>query len=204
MLLAWTLGIWTMWLKAHINLPLAGNKRTGEVPRGATALLHLASTMQNDISAAGIDPTPLTDDQLKYEIRQRVKGGGMVWLESADASNTNPLDGTVDVVPTASTTTTKPEVLLGVFLWKRTKELKWVLITLILYFAATVYGLITLDPIAWPTFAVSWLCCFGLYGFLFARRMRWLLWVYVPLSCTLGTAVVFMARRAIWMELRHS
>jgi hypothetical protein len=197
MLLAWTLGIWAIWLKAHINLPLANKKHTGEVPKGWTALLHLASTMQNDLSMAGIDPTSLTDGQLRYEIRQRVRGGGMIWLESADASNADPLDVTVHVVATARTTTTRPEVLLGRFLWQKTKELKWVLLTLIPYFAATVYGVINRRN--WPTFVISWLCCFGVYGFLFAGRMRWLLWVYVPCSCTLGTVTIFMAQRAIFL-----
>ncbi|EAQ83158.1 predicted protein [Chaetomium globosum CBS 148.51] len=197
LLLAWTLGIWAIWLKAHINLPLASNKHAGEVPRGRIALLHLAFAMQRDLSVAGIDPTPMTDGQLGREIHQRVKGGGMVWLASADGLDTDPLDGTIT---TAITDTRKPDVLLGGFLWQKTKELKWVLLAFISYFSATVYGATCLYALAWPLFVVSWLCCFGLYGFFFAGRMRWLLWVYVPCTCILGTVVTFMARRALFMK----
>jgi hypothetical protein len=188
MLLVWTIGIWAVWLKAHINLPLDRKQHAGEVPRGRTALLHLASTMQNDLSTAGIDPTPLTDGQLGREIHQHVKGGGMVWLQSADESNSGPqVDGTVDI---AIASTEKPEVLLGGFLWQKTKELKWVILALISYLTATTYGAMDFRVGGWPMFVISWLCCFGLYGFLFAGRMRWLLWVYVPCSFTLGTVLI--------------
>ena len=35
LLLVWIIGIWAVWLKAHINLPLDGDQHAaGEVPTG--------------------------------------------------------------------------------------------------------------------------------------------------------------------------
>ncbi|KAH6847173.1 hypothetical protein B0I37DRAFT_353948 [Chaetomium sp. MPI-CAGE-AT-0009] len=119
MLLVWTVGIWAVRPKAHLNLPLDKNKHSGEVPRGWTALLHLALKTQRDLSAAGIDPTSLTNDQLRLEIHKRLNGG-MVCFES-DEHHTKSLP---DTITTTIQITRKPEISLGCFLWQKTKELK--------------------------------------------------------------------------------
>ncbi|KAK4042024.1 hypothetical protein C8A01DRAFT_44913 [Parachaetomium inaequale] len=155
LLFLWTLGIWMVWLKAHINLPLGEYKDSGEVPTGWKSLLHLASAMQRDLAAADIDPTAMSDGQLRAELRRHVKGG-TVSFES----------------PTA-TTATKPDIPLGRFLRQKTKERKWWVVLFVLYFLATCLALLIL--------AISWLCWFGVYAFLFVGRMKWL-WVYLPCS----------------------
>ncbi|KAG7291861.1 hypothetical protein NEMBOFW57_001883 [Staphylotrichum longicolle] len=68
-LLIWTIGIWMVWFKARIN------QLSGEVPNGWKGLLHLASSMKSDLSATGIDPTALSDDQLRVEIQRHLQGG---------------------------------------------------------------------------------------------------------------------------------
>jgi hypothetical protein len=174
-LLAWTLAIWLVWLKAHINLPLGECKQSGEVPRGWRGLLHLASVMQRDLSAADVDPAALTEDQLHVEIRRRVNGG-TVSFETA--TNT-------------ATAAIKPDVPLGGFLWRKTRELKWRVGAFLVHFGITLavflWGCAAWSsPRGWLVFAASWLGCLGPYVLLFVgRRRKWLVWLYLPCSCAL-------------------
>ncbi|KAK3291978.1 uncharacterized protein B0H64DRAFT_420169 [Chaetomium fimeti] len=149
----------------------------GEAPRGLTALLHLASKMHSELSAAGIDPKSLTDDQLRLEIDRRVNGG-MVYFESDAPETKSPADTMATVVPI----TRKAEASMGCFLWEKTKELRWLILAFIAYFGANIYGIILLPS------------CFGLYGFVFVKRLKWLLWVYLPCSCILITVTIIMAQ----------
>jgi Mn2+/Fe2+ NRAMP family transporter len=123
--------------------------------------------MQSDLVAADIDPTPMSDDKLRAELRRHAKSG-MVSFESSTA-----------------TTATKPEIPLGRFLRQKKKELKWWVVVFVIYFLAacvslTFYALST-RPVNWVTMVISWLCCFGVYAFLFVGRLKGL-WLYVPCS----------------------
>jgi hypothetical protein len=179
-LLAWTLGVWLVWLKAHINLPLGACKESGEVPRGWRGLLHLASVMQRDLSRADIDPTTLTEDELHAEISRRVKGG-MVSFE------TTPSSAAVDM---------KPDIALGGFLWQKTRELKWRVGVFLLHFGIALVVFIWAcgfrpSPRSLLVFVGSWLACLGPYVFLFVgRRRKWVLWLYLSCSCALAVVAL--------------
>ncbi|KAK4225139.1 hypothetical protein QBC38DRAFT_531377 [Podospora fimiseda] len=68
LLILWTIGTWTMWFKAHLNRP-------SRLPKNWKRLLHLTSTMREELIASGIDPKTLTDQQLAAHIQERLNGG---------------------------------------------------------------------------------------------------------------------------------
>ncbi|KAK0653027.1 hypothetical protein B0T16DRAFT_110220 [Cercophora newfieldiana] len=72
----WTIGLYIMWLKSAVQLPLKGSP---EVPRGWRALIHLGETIRRDLDRRGIDPDKLTDRQLKTEIRKQLHGGSVTF-----------------------------------------------------------------------------------------------------------------------------
>lgn len=80
--LLWTLGLYVMWLKSRVQLPLRGSP---EVPRGWRALIHLGETMRRELDRRGIDPEKLTDRQLRREIRKQLHGGSVTFDEAVQA-----------------------------------------------------------------------------------------------------------------------
>ncbi|KAK0615261.1 hypothetical protein B0T17DRAFT_646969 [Bombardia bombarda] len=73
-ILIWSVGIFIMWLKSHLQLPLKG---TPEVPRGWRALMELAESISRELRMNGIEPRSLTDRQLKRQIYKQLKGGSV-------------------------------------------------------------------------------------------------------------------------------
>ncbi|KAL7627902.1 hypothetical protein AAE478_002097 [Parahypoxylon ruwenzoriense] len=74
LLVIWTFGTYTMWLKARLQLPLQGQ---AEVPKGWRSVLILAETVSKQLKEAGIDPHSLTDRKLKGEIKKHLRGGSV-------------------------------------------------------------------------------------------------------------------------------
>lgn len=178
MLLVWTLGIWLVWLKTRIHVPLDGHRDGGEVPRGWKSLLHLASTMQRDLSAADISPALLTDGQLQAEMRRRFKGGRVLLEPRPDAF---------------AITAPEPGDPLPGFLWQKINEQKWCVLACILHFGLSFCAALSGALLQrWVLFSISWLNGLIPYAFLFfGRRKLWLLWLYLPCTCTLA-AVTFL------------
>lgn len=59
-----------MWLKAHFKLPLIGYP---EIPRGWRCVLLLAEAIRKELVEADIDPSSLTDQELKDKIREHLQ-----------------------------------------------------------------------------------------------------------------------------------
>lgn len=78
-----------MWLTAQFNFPIEGYP---EVPRGWKCLLHMAKNMSTELILANIDPTTMTDEQLKTEVRLHLKGGAI----SFDIPNERDFVGLLD------------------------------------------------------------------------------------------------------------
>lgn len=79
--LLWGVGLYIIWLKSRIQLPLRGSR---EVPRGWRALIHLAETMRTDLDRHGIDPANMTDRELKTWIHKNTNGGAVTFQNSDD------------------------------------------------------------------------------------------------------------------------
>ncbi|KAK3987145.1 hypothetical protein QBC44DRAFT_372434 [Cladorrhinum sp. PSN332] len=72
LILMWTLGIFLIWLKAEINLPLPGHQ---EVPRGWLSLLQMADSLRTECVDSDISVTHTTDSVLKREVPKTINGG---------------------------------------------------------------------------------------------------------------------------------
>ncbi|KAK7422060.1 hypothetical protein QQX98_001802 [Neonectria punicea] len=75
-LLMWTIGIYTMWLKARLTLSLNGHPGTAH---GWKCLLQLAVVMEKQLEDASIDSSVLSESELNAEIRKLLEGG---WVSS--------------------------------------------------------------------------------------------------------------------------
>ncbi|KAK0615263.1 hypothetical protein B0T17DRAFT_602313 [Bombardia bombarda] len=73
-LVLWSVGLYLVWLKANMQLPLEGMP---EVPRGWMALIILGDAIRAELSAQEIDPSSLTDDELKKKISEHLRGGAV-------------------------------------------------------------------------------------------------------------------------------
>ncbi|KAI3327382.1 hypothetical protein HD806DRAFT_486918 [Xylariaceae sp. AK1471] len=78
-LLSWTLGTCILWLKSHFLLPFQDEL---EVPRGYTALLLFADTIDEQLSGAGFDTQFLTNNQFNTEIQKSLQGGAISFKAS--------------------------------------------------------------------------------------------------------------------------
>ncbi|KAK0716380.1 hypothetical protein B0H67DRAFT_667261 [Lasiosphaeris hirsuta] len=58
----WTIGLYIMYLAAHLQLPLMD---TPEIPRGWRAVVRLGETIRRELDSHGIDPESLIDKQPK-------------------------------------------------------------------------------------------------------------------------------------------
>lgn len=68
----YTMGIFTMWLGSHITM----RKRGMRVVSGEfRAVYELATAMRKQLSQINKDPSTLTEQQLKHNIRKRLRGG---------------------------------------------------------------------------------------------------------------------------------
>ncbi|KAI8630873.1 hypothetical protein F5Y19DRAFT_473993 [Xylariaceae sp. FL1651] len=71
-LLVWTFGTCILWLKSYFRLPFQAQL---EVPRGYTALLLIAETIEEQLDQVGLDAISLTNRQMKAEIQKSLQGG---------------------------------------------------------------------------------------------------------------------------------
>lgn len=74
LLILWTVGVFIMWHKTHLKLPLS---EYPEVPRGWEAVRELSHAMDKGFDGYGVDADGVTDANLKNEIRRRMKGGSI-------------------------------------------------------------------------------------------------------------------------------
>ncbi|XXH01707.1 hypothetical protein Hte_008068 [Hypoxylon texense] len=74
LLFIWTIGISTMWLRAHRRLPLRGHP---EVPKGWKAVILLAEALNKELSETDIDVHALRDQQVKNSIQKYLQGGSV-------------------------------------------------------------------------------------------------------------------------------
>ena len=73
-LLLWTIGTTIMWFSGHRLLPLVDEP---EPPCGWRAVTEMARAMEKELVPEGLDITAMTDNQVKQEVRKRLKGGGI-------------------------------------------------------------------------------------------------------------------------------
>lgn len=72
----WTIGIWIMWLGAHLNLGgRDGDGAKYEVPRGLRAVLYLGDSIRKDFDGLGEGPEFLTDVELRRLARKQLRDG---------------------------------------------------------------------------------------------------------------------------------
>lgn len=76
LLLMWTIGIYTMWLKARLTLRLNGHPGTAQ---GWKCLLQLADVLEKQLEDAEIDSSVLSESELNRQIRKLLEGG---WVSS--------------------------------------------------------------------------------------------------------------------------
>jgi hypothetical protein len=72
LLTIWTLGVWVMWLDAHLSLTTRGRY---EVPHGFKAVLYLADSIRNDFNDLGEEPELLIDVELRKHAADHLRGG---------------------------------------------------------------------------------------------------------------------------------
>ncbi|KAJ0160288.1 hypothetical protein CTA2_8224 [Colletotrichum tanaceti] len=81
LLLAWTLCVASVWLKARMTMRARGRR---DVPRGYKGVLELAGAMRKELRDHECDPDGLSHDELHEEIKKRL-GGGSIELDKADS-----------------------------------------------------------------------------------------------------------------------
>lgn len=111
LLTIWTLGVWVMWLDAHLSLTTRGRY---EVPHGFKAVLYLADSIRNDFNDLSEEPELLTDEELRKYAADHLRGGKVqiqvseyqfdfsLWLSSWHWLKTNKLWASAFLVALAS------------------------------------------------------------------------------------------------------
>ncbi|XP_014551170.1 hypothetical protein COCVIDRAFT_31238 [Bipolaris victoriae FI3] len=74
LLLAWTIGIYIMWLYTHYTL-LLRSRLSEEVSGAHRAVLELAAAMQSELDLAELDVSLLREKQLEERIKKEIRGG---------------------------------------------------------------------------------------------------------------------------------
>ncbi|KAK4463593.1 hypothetical protein QBC42DRAFT_265169 [Cladorrhinum samala] len=138
LLMVWTAGIWTMWLKVHLN---SSTTEHGRAPKRWRGMLHLADSIKCDLVAAGIDWRQLTNEQLATAIKKRLKGGNVSFSVNA-VNNTN----------------------IGIWshLLKHFKVLKWWTISLTLQLVVFVWA--ALWALDYPELPEPWWAFFAIWS----------------------------------------
>lgn len=75
-LLIWTIGTFTMWLRAHLTLRHRG--RT-DIAGEYKAILELASAITETCEEVNLDPEKLTEQQLREQVKDKAKGGRIAY-----------------------------------------------------------------------------------------------------------------------------
>jgi hypothetical protein len=74
LLLAWTLGIYALWLHTHYTMMLR-KQLYEEISGEHRAILELAAAMQRELDVEHVDPSVLREKQLKEKINKEILGG---------------------------------------------------------------------------------------------------------------------------------
>ena len=72
----WNIGIYFMWLKAHLTMKQRGRSDT---PMGYRGLLDLATSVNDSLKADKEEPVEMTNGQLRYRIQKRWDGGKIAY-----------------------------------------------------------------------------------------------------------------------------
>ncbi|USP80363.1 hypothetical protein yc1106_07637 [Curvularia clavata] len=83
LLLAWTIGIYIMWLYTHYTL-LLHSRLSEEVSGTHRAVLELAAAMQSELDLADLDVSLLREKQLDERIRKEIRGGTVNYANSEE------------------------------------------------------------------------------------------------------------------------
>jgi hypothetical protein len=79
LLLAWTLGIYALWLHTHYTMMLR-KQLYEEISGEHRAILELAAAMQRELDVEDIDPLVLREKQLKERINMEILGGRISYV----------------------------------------------------------------------------------------------------------------------------
>ncbi|KAH6637844.1 hypothetical protein C7974DRAFT_450972 [Boeremia exigua] len=88
LLLAWTVGIYIMWIYTHNTMALR-NRHTEDVAGEYRAVLELAAAMQADLDIEDTDLSVLREKQLKERIDKEARGGAIAYAYSSSLPNTH-------------------------------------------------------------------------------------------------------------------
>jgi hypothetical protein len=79
LLLAWTLGIYALWLHTHYTMTL--RKRLYEdISGNYRAILELAAAMQRELHVEHVNPSVLREKQLKERVNKEILGGRISYI----------------------------------------------------------------------------------------------------------------------------
>ncbi|KAJ8106925.1 hypothetical protein OPT61_g9216 [Boeremia exigua] len=78
LLLAWTIGIYVMWIYTHYTLAMS-NRLSDEISGECRAVLELAAAMQTELDMQDIDPAILREKPLKSRIDKELRGGAVAY-----------------------------------------------------------------------------------------------------------------------------
>jgi hypothetical protein len=79
LLLAWTLGIYALWLHTHYTMMLR-KQLYEEISGEHRAILELAAAMQRELDVEDINPLVLREKQLKERINMEILGGRISYV----------------------------------------------------------------------------------------------------------------------------
>lgn len=76
MVLVWTLGIYMMWLQAHLTMRKRGRQ---DVAGEQKAILELAESMRHNLMKHGHDPSTMTEAEIDKAMAEDLKGGSITY-----------------------------------------------------------------------------------------------------------------------------
>lgn len=85
LLLAWVIGMYLTWLKAHFAMDSLGHP---VVPDEYKAIMELAAAIQKEFIESGQDPNELTGHQIEKHIKTELRGGAICLQDALKPGNT--------------------------------------------------------------------------------------------------------------------
>ncbi|CAI6336751.1 unnamed protein product [Periconia digitata] len=78
MLLLWTIGMFAMWLRAHLTMKIRDRQTSGVAGKNR-AVLELAESMQKELGLYDIEPHTLRESELEERIKKEARGGAIAY-----------------------------------------------------------------------------------------------------------------------------
>lgn len=93
MLLIWTIGVFAMWLRAHLTMKARDQLRKGIAGKNR-AVLELASTMQKELGLQNAEPQLLRESDLKARYTKKLTAvPSLTRIQAHTFQNTTPRKG---------------------------------------------------------------------------------------------------------------